>query len=122
VWLPDGDRREWLSLPERSVLLALLREEESRLVKFRGGLARAGQSQIRIEVQLHDVRPGPLLLVGSSWPSYPFPKTLPKISEVSTRSVSKGQFFGISPTHSPIAGCNASSPGRVQARRVTVGE
>jgi hypothetical protein len=39
VWLSDGDRREWLSLPERSVLLALLCEEESRLVEFRGGLA-----------------------------------------------------------------------------------
>jgi hypothetical protein len=62
VRLSYGGWREWLSLPERSLLFATLREEESRLVKFPGRSAVCWPVPFFLEVQLHDVRPGPLLL------------------------------------------------------------
>jgi len=68
VRLSYGGWREWLSVPERSLLFATLREEESRLVKFPGRSAVCWPVPFFLEVQLHDVRPGPLLL--SSAASY----------------------------------------------------
>jgi hypothetical protein len=70
VRLSYGGRREWLSLPERSLLFATLREEESRLVKFPGRSAVCWPVPFFLEVQLHDVRPGPLLLLTNNRFSY----------------------------------------------------
>ena len=77
VRLSYGGWREWLSLPERSLLFATLREKESRLVKFPGRSAVCWPVPFFLEVQLHDVRPGPLLLRSNNRFSYAALVSLP---------------------------------------------